>query len=70
MTVSAEVDESSLQARFYAGNFGLVNVGLGLNALSVLDVEVIQSLTIDHRHPNLFRLGRIDQYFFHAVFSS
>ena len=70
MAVSAKVDESGLKAGLYARDFSFVNVGLGLNALSVFDVEVIKLLTIDHRYPNLFRLGRINQYFFHAVLSS
>ena len=38
MTVSTEVNECRLKARLHTGNFGLVDVCLGLNALSIFYV--------------------------------
>ena len=65
MAVGAKVDESGLKAGLYAGDFRFVNVGFGLNALAVFDVQVVKPLAIDHGNPNLFRLGGVNQYLFH-----
>ena len=65
MTVRAKINKRSLEARLNAGNLCLVDVGLGLNALAVFDVQVVKPLAIDHGNPDLFSLGCVNQHLFH-----
>src|SRR5690606_18243821 len=44
---------------------GLVDVALALFLGGRLDVEVDDLLAIDDRHPELFRLGGVEQHAFH-----
>ena len=68
MSLSPEVDECGLEAGLYAGDFGLVYVRFGLDPLAILYVEVVESLAINHRHPDLLGLGSINQHLFHDYF--
>ena len=68
MAISAKVDEGGLKAGLDPGDFGLVDICLGLHALAVFDVQVVKLLAINHCNPNLFRLGSVNQYLFHCYF--
>jgi len=68
MAISAKVDEGGLKTGLNPGDFGFVDVCFSLNALPVLDVQIIKPLAINHRDPNLLRLGGVNQYLFHCCF--
>ena len=65
MPLLAVVDEARLQTRFDAGDHALVDVALAGLAPRRLDVDVDQLLTIDDRHPQLFRVRGIEQHSLH-----
>ena len=54
------IDEGRLEAGFDTGYFTLVNIGLFLLSRRYFDIEVVESLPIDHGHSQLFRLGGVD----------
>ena len=60
MALSAEIDESSLQAWFHPGDLALVDVGFFLQTGAVFDVQVVQALPVDQRYAQLFGLSCID----------
>ena len=67
MAISAEVDEGGLKAGLDPGDFGFVDICLGLR-VGGFDVQVVKLLAINHCNPNLFRLGSVNQYLFHCYF--
>jgi hypothetical protein len=60
--VAAEVDESRLQRGFYTGNLGEIDVALDLLVLGRFEVELLNPVALEHRHPCFFRVARIDQH--------
>ena len=64
----AVIDEARFEAGLDAGDDGLVDVALALLLACGLDVEVDQLLAVDDRHPELLRLGGVEQHAFHGVF--
>jgi len=68
MSLSPEVYERGFEAGLYTGDFGLIHVRLGLDPLAILDVEIVESLAINHRYPDLLGLGSINQHLFHDYF--
>ncbi len=63
----SEFDERGLEAGFDARDARFVDAGFFLFAAAVFDVEVVDSLTVDERDPDLFGLRRIDEHSFHVV---
>ncbi|MFT6295551.1 MAG: hypothetical protein ACJATW_001833, partial [Glaciecola sp.] len=45
--LGAEVNKGSFQAWFYAGDFTFVEIGFLLDAGTVFDVQIIETLAID-----------------------
>jgi hypothetical protein len=62
MTVAAEIDECRLQRGFYPGNLGEIDVALDLLVFSRFEVEFLNPIAREHRHPSFFRVARIDQH--------
>jgi hypothetical protein len=60
MPVAAEIDESSLQRWFYPRDFREVDVALYLLPVSRFEIEFIDPVALDHRHPRFFRVARVD----------
>ena len=67
MTIRSKINKRGLEARLDAGDFRLVDVGFSLNALAVLDVQVVKPLAINHSNPDLFGLSRVNQHLFHDI---
>jgi len=61
--VTAVFDEGGLQRRFYARDFGKVDIAAQLFALGGLEIKLFDSIAADHDDPGLFRVGSIDQHF-------
>ena len=68
VAVGAVVDEARFEARLDAGDDRLVDVALALLLARGLDVEIDQLLAVDDRHPELLRLGGVEQHALHSVF--
>ena len=62
VTVAAEVDESRLERGFYTGNLGEVDIALDLLVFGRFEVEFLNPVALEHRHPGFFRVARIDQH--------
>src|SRR5690606_26307040 len=70
VAVAAEIDEGRLKRRFYPGNLGQVDIALDLLVFGRFEIELINPVAIEHRHPRFFRVARIDQHAgCHYVFS-
>ena len=65
--VGAELDEGGSEARFYAGDLGLVDVAFLLLPPVTLDVEVIEALAVHEGDADLFGLRRVDEHAFHSA---
>jgi len=65
VAVAAVVDERGLEAGFDPGDPALVDVGLLLFPGRQFKVEVVEELSVDDRHAQLFALRGIDQHAFH-----
>jgi hypothetical protein len=68
VALAAVIDEGGLEGGFEPDDAALVDVGLLLLFRGLLDVDVVQGLTIDDRHAQLFGLRGIDQHTLHAGF--
>ena len=64
----AVIDEARFEAGLDAGDDGLVDVALALFLARGFDVEVDQLLAVDDGHPELLRLGGVEQHAFHGCF--
>jgi hypothetical protein len=62
--VSAILDETGLQRRLYAGDFGEVDVAFERAPARYFDVKFLKLLSIDHRNPSFLRVGGVDQHRF------
>ena len=59
MPVSAE---SCLQGRFDPGYLGEVDIPLDLLVLGRFEIELFNPVSLQHRHPGLFLVARIDKH--------
>jgi hypothetical protein len=66
--LGAVIDETGFEAGLDARDDGLVDVALALLLACGLDVEVDQLLAVDNGHPELFRLGGVEQHALHNCF--
>src|SRR6185369_4568310 len=64
----AVIDEARLETGLDAGDDGFVDVALALLLARGFAVEVDQLLAVDDRHPELFRLGGVEQHALHNCF--
>jgi hypothetical protein len=62
VAVAAIFDESRLQRRLYARDFGEVDIPAQLFALGGLEIKFFDAIAADHDDPGLFRVGSIDQH--------
>ena len=58
----AVFDERGLQAGFYADNLGEVDVPFELAFRRCLDVEILESVTVQHHYAGFFRMRGVDQH--------
>lgn len=65
MSVGTKVNEGRLKAGLDARDFGFVNIGFGGNAGAVLNIEIVQALSIDKCNADFFLLRCIDEHFLH-----
>src|SRR5690606_36068937 len=65
VAVAAILDECRFERRLEPGDPALVDVAFLLFLRRLLDIDVVQRLAIDDRHPQLFGLGGIDQHSLH-----
>ena len=68
MTLRAVIDEAGFQGGFDAGDPAFVDIGLFLFAGRNLDVEIVEVLSVDDGHAQLFALSRVDQHTLHCGF--
>ena len=62
MTVAAEINESRLQRRFDPGYLGEVDIALDLLVFGRFEIEFLNPVALQDRHPGFFRVARIDQH--------
>ena len=60
VALGAIIDKSSFEAGFDAGNLTLVDVRFFLFSRGYFDIEIVESLAIDHGHSQLFGLSGVD----------
>jgi len=60
--VAAEIDECRLQAGFYPGNLCEINIALDLLVFGRFEIELLNPVSLEHRHPCFFRVARIDKH--------
>src|SRR5580704_14901060 len=58
----AVIDKCRLQRGFNAGNFGEVDITLYLLLSGSFEIELFESIAVEHHHPGLFRVGGIDEH--------
>jgi hypothetical protein len=68
VTLGTVIDEARFEAGLDAGDDGFVDVAFALFLAGGFDIEIDQFLAIDDRHPELFRLGGVEQHAFHSYF--
>jgi hypothetical protein len=62
VAIAAVFDEGCLQTRFYANDFGEIDVALELAFGRCLDIEILQPITIQHHHAGFLRVRCVDQH--------
>jgi hypothetical protein len=62
VAVAAIIHEGRLQRRLDPGHLGKVDVALDLPLGGALEIEVDEMVFIEHDHPGLFGVGRVDQH--------
>ncbi len=62
MAVAAVVDERRLQRRFDPRNLGEIDVALYLLLGRGFEIELFETMAVEHHHPRLFRVGGIDEH--------
>ena len=67
MALGAVFDEGGLEAGFYTGDAGFVDIGLFLFAARGFDIEIEKFLAIDDGDAQLFGLSCVDQHAFHSL---
>ena len=71
MAVAAILDEGGLEAGLHADHLGEVDVPLELPLGRCLDVEILETVTVQHHHAGFFRVGGVDQHALgHSVLNS
>ncbi|ABC63446.1 hypothetical protein ELI_06770 [Erythrobacter litoralis HTCC2594] len=70
VTVASEIYERRLQRRFDPRDFGQVDIAFDLLVFSRLEIEFLNPVAFEHRHPGFFRVARIDKHArCHVIFS-
>ena len=70
VAIATEIHERRLQRRFYPGDFREVYVALYLLVFGRFEIELLNSVSLEHRHPCFFRVARIDKHArCHVLFS-
>ena len=64
--LGAEIDKSRLQTGFNPDHAALVDVRFFLFASFCFNIQVVQTLAINQRHPQLFRLSGVYQHSLHC----
>ncbi len=62
--IAAVLDERRLQRRFDPRHLGEIDVALKLLFARALEVEFVEAIAVEHDHPGLLRMGRVDQHTF------
>ena len=63
MPVAAILDEGGLQGRFYASDFGEVDIAAKRALGFGFEIEILNPVARDDGHAGLFPVGRVDQHF-------
>ena len=58
--IAAEVYEGRLQRRFDAGYFSEIDIALDLLVIGRFEIEFLNPVALEHRHPGFFLVARID----------
>ncbi len=62
VAVAAILDEGRLEAWLYANHLGKIDVALELSFGRCLDVEILETVTVQHHHAGFFRVCSVDQH--------
>ena len=62
VAVAAIIDERRLQRRFDPGHLGEIDISLELLVLGGLEIKFLDPVSLDHGHPGLFLVARVDQH--------
>ena len=62
MAVAAVFDEGRLEARLYPDDLGEVDVSFELPLGGGLDVEIFETVTVQHDDAGFFRVRAVDQH--------
>ncbi len=62
VAVAAIVDERRLQRRFDPGYLGEIDIPLELLVLGGFEVKFLDPVSLEHGHPGLFLVARVDQH--------
>jgi len=62
VTVAAIIDERRLQRRLDPSHFGEIDISLELLVLGGFEIKFLDPISLDHRHPGLLLVARVDQH--------
>ena len=62
VAVAAIVDERRLQGRLDPGHLGKIDIPLELLVLGGFEIKFLDPVSLEHRHPGLFLVARVDQH--------
>ena len=60
--IAAEIDESRLQRGFDPGYLGEIDIALDLLVFGRFEIEFLNPVALQNRHPGFFRVARIDEH--------
>ncbi len=60
--VTAEVDERRLQRGFDPGYLGEIDIAFNLPVIGGFEIELLNPISLENRHPGFFRVARIDKH--------
>jgi hypothetical protein len=62
VAIAAKVDKSRLQRWFNPGYLGEVDIALDLLVFGRFEIEFLNPVALQYRHPGFFRVARIDKH--------
>ena len=62
VAVAAIIDERRLQRRFDPRHLGEIDIPLELLVLGGFEIKFLDPISLDHGHPGLFLVARVDQH--------
>ncbi len=62
VSVAAILDEGGLERRLHPSHLGEIDVPAKLFVALALEIELFNSISVDHRHARLFGVGSIDKH--------